>query len=108
MKTKLTIALMLVVAALAGHVVAADAPQTSIKVTKMCCGGCAKKIAAKLYTVPGVTTVQVDLPSKTVIVTPQANVALSPRAIWEAIEGAKDIPVLLAGPHGTFKQKPTF
>jgi len=108
MKTKVSIVLALFVALWAGRAEAADVPQTSIQVVKMHCGGCAKRLAAKLYTVPGVTAVSFDLQSKTLFVTPQTNAAPSPRALWEAIELAKDTPVQLAGPQGTFTAKPSF
>jgi hypothetical protein len=39
-------------------------------------------------------------------VTPRPQVALSPRALWEAVEHAKKVPVKIEGPHGTFTAKP--
>lgn len=91
-----------------GNLSAAEPSWSSIEVTKMHCAGCAKKIAARLYTVRGVKEVRVDLEKKTLFVTPQPNAALSPRAVWEAVEKADDVPIRLAGPQGTFTEKPRF
>src|ERR1700752_997548 len=66
---------------------------TPIQVRDMCCNGCARKIAAKLSEVRGVTTVQCDVKKKIVSVTPQQGVALPPLALWEAIEKAPDQPI---------------
>ena len=81
---------------------------TTIAVEKMCCAGCAKKIAAKLYEVRGVKAVQCDVKGKRVAVIPQQNVVLSPRALWEAVEKGEDRPLQLAGPTGTFTSKPRY
>jgi Cu+-exporting ATPase len=74
----------------------------------MCCGGCAKKIASKLYAVRGVKAVQCDVKGKRVAVVPQQNVVLSPRALWEAVEMGEDRPLQLVGPSGTFTTKPPY
>ena len=84
------------------------APATTIQVRDMCCNGCAKKIAARLYEVRGVTTVQCDVKKRIVFVTPQPGVVLSPLALWEAVEKAQDQPIRLAGPNGAFTAKPRF
>ena len=99
---------LLLVALLATYAAPAQAaePMTAIVVQKMHCGGCAKKIAAKLYEVPGVAEVRVDVKAKTLWVAPQAQAALSPRALWEAVEKGADIPVKLEGPSGIFTEKP--
>jgi len=83
---------------------AADSPTTSVVVKKMHCKGCAKRIAAKLYEVRGVQEVRVDVEKKTLLVAGDDHV--SPRALWEAVEAAKDQPVRLAGPQGSFTEKP--
>lgn len=93
---------------LAGSVSAAEPAATSITVKDMCCAGCSQKIAARLYTVRGVKEVRADLKTRTLFVTPQQSVTLSPLAMWVAVEKAKDTPLLLKGPSGTFKKKPTF
>jgi hypothetical protein len=58
--------------------------------------------------VRGVKEVRVDVEKKTLFVAPQENAVLSPLAMWVAVENAKDFPVRLAGPSGTFTEKPGF
>lgn len=87
---------------------AAESTRTSITVKKMHCAGCAKKISARLYAVRGVKEVRVDMDKKTLFVVPQKAAVLSPRKMWEAVEKAKDVPIRLAGPNGTFTKKPKF
>lgn len=91
-----------------GSLSAAEPAWTSIAVKDMCCAGCSQKIAARLYAVRGVKEVRVDMKSKTLFVAPQQSATLSPLAMWIAVEKAKDTPLLLKGPSGTFKKKPTF
>lgn len=80
--------------------------QTTITIPEMECQGCAKKIADKLYAVPGVGTVQANVQSRILLVTPRPQTAISPRQIWEAIEAAGKNPTKLQGPNGTFTTKP--
>ncbi|MEX0867727.1 MAG: heavy metal-associated domain-containing protein [Pirellulales bacterium] len=87
---------------------AEEAVYTEIAVEKMCCKGCAQKIASKLYTVRGVKEVRVNIPQKKVYVYPTQSASLSPKAVWEAVVAGKDNPLRLAGPQGTFTQKPHF
>lgn len=87
---------------------AEEAVYTEIAVEKMCCKGCAQKIASKLYTVRGVKEVRVNIPQKKVYVYPTQSANLSPKAVWEAVVAGKDNPLRLAGPQGTFTQKPQF
>ena len=79
---------------------------TTINVEKMCCQGCARKVAAKLYEIRGVKKVRADVKKKIVVVEPQRGVVLSPRAVWEAIEKANERPLRLVGPSGKFTKKP--
>ena len=83
-----------------------NALSTAIYVDNMHCKACAKKIARKLYTVPGVIAVHADVGKNLAVVTPQKKKDLSPRKLWEAVEAAKFKPVKLVGPRGTFKKKP--
>jgi copper chaperone CopZ len=83
-------------------------PMTTIQVRDMCCNGCARKIAARLYEVRGVTAVRCDVQKKIVYVTPQRGAVLSPLALWQAVEKAPDQPLRLAGPSGVFTVKPAF
>ena len=109
MNQKLCTALVAaVLLSLVSNLSAAGPAWTSIAVKEMCCGGCAQKIAARLYAVRGVTEVRVDMDKKTLFIAPQQNAVLSPRAMWEAVEKAKDVPLRLAGPSGTFTEKPKF
>ena len=85
---------------------AADTKTTTITVKGMHCGGCAKKVAAKLKAVPGVDNVNVDASTSQASLTPQANKVPSPRALWEAVEKAGYETVKIAGPSGVFTEKP--
>ena len=85
---------------------ASDSHNTSIEVSKLHCNGCARKLANKLYTVPGVVGVKANVQKKLMIVIPQKGKELSPKALWEAIESANFTPLSLSGPSGTFKSKP--
>lgn len=79
---------------------------TTMTVTGEMCGGCVKKITAKLQPMSGVARVQCDIKTKTVHVTPQRGRTLSPRKLWEAMEEIGKTPAKLSGPSGTFTKKP--
>lgn len=79
----------------------------NVRVDNMHCADCAKKIARKLYTVPGVVRVKTNLQAHTATVTPEAGKHLSPRALWDAVEKSGFKPVLLEAPQGKFKARPT-
>ena len=85
---------------------AADPPATTISVDGMHCAGCASKIARNLQAVAGVNKAQVDAEKAVATVTPKSKTALSPRALWEAVEKADYKPTKLVGPAGTFTAKP--
>lgn len=89
-----------------GIVSAAEPTYTTINVEKMCCDGCAQKIAGQLYVVKGVKEVRVNMEKKLVFVIPQQSKVVSPRAMWEAVQKGEDNPLRLAGPSGTFTTKP--
>lgn len=78
----------------------------TIKVNDMHCGSCAKKIARKLYAVPGVVKVQTDLAKHTAVVTPQTDAPPDPKLLWKAVESAGFQPLLLTGDGYTLKAKP--
>ena len=100
-------ALAVLAFALAQPAGAADpAPATTITVSDMHCVACAKKMAAKLYQIPGVASVQADLPSTRLIIVAAPQQAPSPKAMWEAVEHAGYTPATLEGPGGTFTVKP--
>ncbi len=102
------VALAAGVYALAGTAVGAEpAPTTTtISVPEMHCGGCAKKVTAKLTALTTVAKAEADMKAKTITVTPKDGVALSPKAVWEAVEQAGQEPTKLTGPGGTFTKKP--
>lgn len=79
---------------------------TTITVPDMHCMGCAKKMANKLYEVPGVAQVQASVEMTTLTVSPKVQQTPSARALWEAIEKAGYRPSRLQGPTGTFTEKP--
>ncbi len=79
---------------------------TTITIPKMDCGGCAKKIAAKLTEVAGVAKAEPNVEARTIKVTAKANVLVSPKALWEAVEKADKKPTKLEGPSGAFTSKP--
>lgn len=85
---------------------AANPPGTTITVPDMHCMGCAKKMATKLYEVPGVAAVQASVPTTSLSVSPKPQAAPSPRALWEAVERAGYTPSKLEGPSGSFTAKP--
>lgn len=78
----------------------------TIHVTDLHCRTCARRLARKLFTVPGVMKVQVRVKDDTVIVIPQKNKLISPLALWEAAEAAKFKIVKIETPGATFNKKP--
>jgi copper chaperone CopZ len=77
-----------------------------IEVDDMHCANCARKIASKLYGVPGVVAVRTSVTANTATITPQQQRQPSPKALWEAVEKAGFKPVKLQGPQGVFVSKP--
>jgi copper chaperone CopZ len=86
--------------------VLAASPGTVIEVHNMHCNDCARKIASKLYGVPGVVAVRTNVKANVAIITPQQQRRPSPKALWEAVEKAGFKPVKLVGPEGEFTSKP--
>jgi len=101
-------AAMMVVIGFGAVVQAAGPNSTTAIATKKMCPVCAKKIVAKLQQVDGVAKAQADVQSKTFVVVPASGRVLSPRALWETVEKNGEQPVRLAGPSGTFNEKPRF
>jgi copper chaperone CopZ len=79
---------------------------TTIRVQNMHCDACAKKIARRLYTVPGVVEVRADVAKNIAYVVPQKDKSLSPRTLWESVEAAGFKVARLDGPQGAFTTKP--
>lgn len=92
--------------ALAPSAFAAQPTYTTIVVDDMHCGSCAKKIAAQLYSVPGVVEVRADVEKSLAYVIPQKRKAPSPRQMWEAVEKAGFKTLKLIGPSGSYSAKP--
>lgn len=101
----LTLALLALLA-LSSNAHTNGTPHTTITIPEMECQGCAKKIADKVYAVPGVGTVQANVQARVLIVTPRPQSAMSPRQLWEAVEAAGKKPTKLECPAGTFTAKP--
>ena len=97
---------LVIALAIASQTLAASPAVTTILVDNMHCTACAKKIAAKLYGVPGVIDVATSVSDNTATVTPQRLKQPSPRGLWEAVEKAGFKPLKLEGPQGTFASKP--
>jgi len=82
------------------------AAETIVYVEDMHCKSCAKKIARKLYAVPGVKRVRSNVKGDYTIVTPQAKKKLDPQALWSAVQTAGFPVVKLVGPRGTYQPDP--
>jgi copper chaperone CopZ len=103
--------MLLTVFAWAAHFVGqarADEPAlTQVTVEGMHCGGCALKLGRLFEAVPGVKSAKVDFATGLAVVTPTADKAPSPKALWETVEKAGYKPTKLVGPAGTFESKPS-
>jgi Cu+-exporting ATPase len=93
-------------AAGAGAYAAQPITYTTIHVHDMHCDECAKKIARRLYAVPGVLEVRADVPNNIAYVVPQRDKTLPPRTLWESVEAAGFQVARLDGPQGSFTTKP--
>ena len=85
---------------------ASPVPYTTIHVHNMHCGECAKKIARKLYALPGVVEVRADVNNNIAYVVPQKEKTLSAKSMWEAVEAAGFQVAKLEGPQGAYTTKP--
>ena len=79
---------------------------SAIYLTDMHCADCARKIARKLYAVPGVVTVKADLDKNIAFVIHQKQKDPSPKALWEAVEGEGFEVVKVYTPAGFLTEKP--
>lgn len=73
----------------------------TIVIDNLHCKGCAKKIAAQLYAVKGVTKVSVDLERETLYVESRPNMTPSPWRLIGAVRNARERPLAVSGPYGT-------
>ncbi len=85
---------------------ASPVPYTTIHVHNMHCDECAKKIARKLYALPGVVEVRADVNNNIAYVVPQKDKTIPARSMWEAVESAGFAVAKLEGPQGTYTAKP--
>jgi copper chaperone CopZ len=85
---------------------AAEPQPTTIAVQGMHCAVCAAKVTGNLESVSGVQKAEVNAEKAVAVVTAKSSEALSPRALWEAVEKAGYKPTKLIGPNGTFVGKP--
>jgi copper chaperone CopZ len=90
-----------------GLVQASEPVPTVMSVGEMC-GGCVKRITAKLAPMDGIARVECSIERKSVSVVPAAGRQLSPQAIWDAMAQIGKTPVQLVGPSGTFSDRPPF
>jgi copper chaperone CopZ len=81
-------------------------PYTTIYVHDMHCNDCAKKIARKLYAIPGVVEVRADVNKNVAYVVPQKDKTIAPRAVWEAVESAGFAVARMDSPQGSYQAKP--
>ena len=81
-------------------------PRIVIYIKDIHCNSCAKKIATKLYTVPGIVQVAANVKKNYVVVTPQKSKVPSAKKMWEATISAKTQPVKLVTPQRTYTKLP--
>ncbi len=87
-------------------VVAGDVVTYEITADEMCCGGCAKKVAAQLYTAPGVSNVKANVAGRTVTITAKPSPKLTMEKLWTAVEKGKGKPSKLISPEATYTLTP--
>jgi copper chaperone CopZ len=71
---------------------AAETVTFEIVADDMCCAGCAKTVAAKLYTAPGVINVKANVATRTLVVTAKPSPKLTLEKLWSAVEKGKGKP----------------
>lgn len=87
------------------HARAASRQDTVITVSELC-SGCVSNIKKRLRKLPEVSYVSCNTATKTVTVVPKSGKSLSPRVLWQAMQGVGNPPKKLVGPSGTFTSKP--
>jgi copper chaperone CopZ len=75
-----------------GAAQAAETMTVEIIADEMCCASCAKKVAAQLYTAPGVLNVKATVSTRTVIVTAKPSPKLTLERLWTAVEKGQGKP----------------
>ncbi|QDS95177.1 Heavy-metal-associated domain protein [Roseimaritima multifibrata] len=86
---------------------AAEPAKSNIEMTVgEMCGGCVKKITKRFEGVKGISKVLCSIEKKSVTLIPEQNVRLSPKGVWEAMEGIGKTPIKMVTPTGTYTSKP--
>lgn len=101
-KTSTLIAALAIVAAPRMAAAQQGVLKVQIVADEMCCKGCVQKVAAQLYALPGVTSVEADVPSRIVTITAKPSQKLTPDRIWRAVEEGKGGPSKLVMPHAAY------
>ena len=81
-------------------------PSTTTITLQAMCEHCAQKMTKSLQQNPDIASVRTDVKSRVVAIVPRSGKELSPKMLWETVEKAREQPVRLAGPCGTFNSKP--
>ena len=92
----------MIVAVAAQSTTAANLVTYEITADDMCCSGCAKKVAAQLYTAPGVVDVKANVAARTVTVFAKPSDKLTVERLWNAVEKGKGGPSKLIAATGTY------
>ena len=77
-----------------------------IYVENLHCKHCAKRLARKLFAVPGVKKVTANVKKDLAVAYPETKKTLSPLKLWEAAEEAKFKVVKLVTPTDVIEKKP--
>ncbi|MCO6046507.1 heavy-metal-associated domain-containing protein [Aeoliella sp. ICT_H6.2] len=96
--TATTLTLVLLSTSAFGQQPASPPPAGQVQITAkdMCCKGCAQKVAGQLYTIKGVKSVGVDLPTRTVTVSLGQQDPATLGALWHAAQRANGGPTQIA------------
>jgi copper chaperone CopZ len=78
----------------------APAGSLMVVIENLHCQGCAKKIAAQLYALKGVTKVSVDLAKETLTIETNGKAPVSAWVVLDAVAKAKERPLAVIGSHG--------
>lgn len=89
----------------ASPVVAAEPPSPVVMSVGEMCGGCVKKITARLSKMPEIATIQCSVAKKSVTVTPKAG-GVSSKALWEAMVEIGKTPTKLVDASGAYTSAP--
>jgi copper chaperone CopZ len=80
----------------------ASALRIEIVADEMCCQGCVQKVAAQLYALPGVTSVEANVANRTVVIRAKPSPKLTLGRLWHAVELGKGAPSKLVTTQATY------